>query len=315
MGIHPLPDPGPHGHNCCPVHPSEPISGLCGCGTLFCRKCSPSTVFCARCHAQHEAIARSRGQSAAIIAPKWPALNSNRYGAVSARPHERPLSHRVVIEALMLTILTVVIFAMIFQMQNRAFSFSSSAEISSFGINAGAEPVQKLTDPFQTSLMVNDGEAILSSDASYSISAKVESAKAYDDSISSAIPYDLLLSWGQMATSDVDSKLTWEQGNRQGSVSGALGGSNGANVSTSYVINHVSNNHLIPANDRIREALSTIRPGDLIKIDGRLVDVRLHTDDSRVLSVSSSKTRTDQGDGACEVIFVEHLKINEKSFR
>jgi len=299
------------------VHPSEPIIGLCGCGALFCRKCSPSAVFCARCHAQHENLTRSRSQAAVIAAPAWPAVNSTRFGAVHDHPHgphARPLSQRVLLEALTLTILTVVVFGMIFQMQNRAFSFSSAGDISGYGINAAAEPIQKQTNPFKTILAVSDGEATLSSDASYSISAKVESAKAYDDSISSVIPYDLLLTWGDMADSDVDSKLTWEQGNRQGSVSGTLGGG-GADVSTSYVINHVSNNHLVPANDRIREAMASIRPGDLVKIDGRLVDVRLHTDDSRVLAVNTSKTRVDQGDGACEVIYVEYLKINEKSYR
>lgn len=329
MGNHPS-DPGPQRQICCSVHPSEPIVGMCGCGTLFCRQCSPSSVFCASCHEKHESVARSRGESlglereqrAAVMAPRWPALHAgmpgrlhgHHYGATAVHPQARPLSHRVMLEALLLTILTVAVFGMIFQMQDRAFSFSSSGDISSFGIDARTEPVQKATSPFNTSLAVSDGEADIFSQNSYSISAKVESVKPYGDAVGELIPYDLLLAWGDMAKGDVDGRLNWEQSDRQGSVSGTLGGSDGADVSTSYVINHVSNNHLIPANSRIMAALETIRPGDLVKIDGRLVDVKLYTDDNRVLSVSSSLTRSDQGDGACEVIYVEYLKINEKSY-
>jgi hypothetical protein len=62
-------------------------------------------------------------------------------------------------------------------------------------------------------------------------------------------------------------------------------------------------------------ALRSIQPGDKISIEGRLVDVRVRTDDNRGLSMKTSTSRLDQGDGACEIIFVERIKINEKSYR
>lgn len=313
MGNHHSAEPGPQGHNYCPVHPFQPIVGMCGCGTLFCRSCSPSTVFCERCHTDHEQHSGcSRAAAAVVNQTGWLALHGN---SAHARPHSRPLPRRVLLEALLLTAVSIVVFGMILGVQNNSFSLADAGQVSSYGIDASREPVQKESSSFQNALQVDGGVARLTSDSSYSISARVESARTYDDSISATIPYDLLLAWGNMADASVEDKLIWDQSNRQGSVSGTLGGMNGAGVSSDYVINHVSNNHLIPASDRIRSALATIKPGDLVRIDGRLADLRVQTDDNRILTVQTSKSRSDQGDGACEIIFVERIKINETTYK
>lgn len=306
-----LTNPGPHGHNHCPVHPSEPISGMCGCGTFFCRLCSPSTFLCARCYNQQQSMAYTTVHSAAIAHPGWPHEGNARQG------HQLnfPLTRRVLIEALILTVLTVVILGLVLGVQNKGLSFGPTETLSSYGINTADEPLQRETAFFQATLPVDSGVATVTGGISYSISAKVESVKAYDDAVSAAVPYDLLLAWGNMADGNVDSKLTWEQADRQGVVSGTLGGATGPDISNSYVISHVSNNHLVPANSSIRTALQTIRPGDTVKIDGRLVDVKVQTDDRRVYTVQTSESRTDQGDGACEIIFVERIKINGKNYR
>lgn len=311
MGNHYLAEPGPHVDNYCPVHPSQPIVGMCGCGTLFCRSCSPSTVFCEHCHSEHERHARrNQGVAAVVSQTGWPSLHGN--GALA---HSRPLTQRVLLEALLLTTVSIIVFWMILGTQNNSFALTAASQVSSYGIDASREPVQNETSLFQNAMKVSGGVAHLVSNSSYSISARVESAKAYNDNISDTIPYDVLLAWGTMADASVYDRLDWSQNNRQGSVSGNLGGMNGADVSSDYVVKHVSNNHLIPASNRIREALATIQPGDLVKIDGRLVDVRVQMNDNRILTVQTSKSRSDQGDGACEIIFVERIKINETTYK
>jgi hypothetical protein len=214
---------------------------------------------------------------------------------------------------MLLILVAAAVIGAILGLKNQGLSLSSPRVIS-YGIDAGSEPAQYETGFFQNALPVRNGVATLSSDASYSISAKVESIRAYDDSISAAVPFDVLLAWGEMADSSVDSRLEWEQGDRQGSVSGTLKGS-GPNVSSSYVAGHVSNNHLVPANDRIRSALATIEPGDMVKIDGHLVDLRLQTSGNRVISAKTSKSRFDQGDGACEIILVDQIQINDRHYQ
>jgi len=296
--------PGPPGNNRCPVHPSEPLTGMCGCGTLFCRQCSPSMVFCARCNMEHEHLSRT-SRTAVIANPGY--HTPGRHG--HAVPQFGQITHKLILESLFMTALLVAVLAVVFNMQNQSISFGSETSSVSYGINTAKDPVQKTTTPFTTNMQLNGAMATLTSDTSYSISAKVESAKLYSDAISKAVPYDLLLAWGNMTEPDVDGKLEWDQADRQGMVSGSLGGS-GADVSSEYVINHVSNNHLVPANDNIRRAIATIKAGDVVRIDGRLVNVWVKTDDSRVLTVTTSKKRSDQGDGACEIIYVEELRIN-----
>lgn len=300
--------PGPQGQNRCPVHPSEPLIGMCGCGTLFCRQCSPSEVFCNRClHQRH--LAAHHGRQVAVAHPGWQSQHQ-------ANAHIRPLSHRVLLEALFMTILATLALAALFGFQNYSIA-SSSAQNSqksvSYGINSGTEPLQKNTSLFKTTISVPDGSATLTSDTTYTINAKVESTKGYTDMISDLVPLDVLLAWGDMAHEDVDSNLVWEQGDRKGQVSGSLGGS-GVDLSNNYVITHVSNNHLIPSSDRLALALKNIRAGDMVRIEGRLVDVKEKLDDSRVLTVNTSKTRSDQGAGACEIIYVEHLRVNGQSY-
>lgn len=213
-----------------------------------------------------------------------------------------------------MTILATLALAAMFGFQDRSLALETGRSAISYGINPGTEPVQNSTSPFQTRVSVNGGSAVLSSDSSFTINAKVESAKPYDDAISDLIPYDLLLTWGDMANEEIDSKLVWEQGDRKGQVSGSLGGASGVDISADYVIRHVSNNHLIPSNARIGKALTTIKAGDMVRVDGRLVDVRMSLNDGRVLTVNTSKTRTDQGEGACEIIYVEHLRVNGQTY-
>ncbi|MHB0866046.1 MAG: hypothetical protein ACYC6B_01940 [Thermoleophilia bacterium] len=248
--------------------------------------------------------------AAVVSQTGWPSLHGNGVDA-----HSRPLTQRVLLEALLLTTVSIIVFWMILGAQNNSFALTAASQVSSYGIDASREPVQNETSLFQNAMKVSGGVAHLASNSSYSISARVESAKAYDDNISNTMPYDVLLAWGTMADASVYDKLDWSQNNRQGSVSGNLGGMNGADVSSDYVVNHVSNNHLIPASGRIREALATIQPGDLVKIDGRLVDIRVQMNDNRILTVQTSKSRSDQGDGACEIIFVERIKINETTYK
>jgi hypothetical protein len=228
--------------------------------------------------------------------------------------HHKPLCQRVMLEALLMTIFFVSAICAIFVLFDSAPAFSDNDSFVTFGIDSTVDPIQKQAERFQFTLYTSDGSEVkLTSSTAYSISAKVESIASYDDSMSETVPYDLLLAWGRMADDDVDSTLTWEQADRRGTVSGKLGGSSGPDVDADYVITHVSNSHVIPATDEIARALDTLSAGDMVRIEGRLVDMQM-TNGDEVFSVQTSTSRTDQGDGACEIIYVENIKINENSF-
>lgn len=275
-------------------------------------------VFCARCYEKHRHISHTR--TVALAHPQFSHTGHNfRHNAGHGSIHYGKYSYsghflqRAFAEALLLTILTVLAVAALLSLSAGVMPATSEQPHVSYGGVTAAEPLQQDAPRFETTLRLAGAQVTLTSDTSYSINAKVESVKTYDDTISPAIPLDLLLAWGQMADPDIDSKLTWEQSDRRGTVTGTLGKFGKVDLTADYVINHVSNNHVIPADDRIRQGLMQIKPGDVVHIDGRLVDVRMVIG-NRVLTVSSSKSRFDQGDGACEIIYVEHLVVNDRSY-
>lgn len=295
--------PGPPVKNQCALHPDEPVTGLCGCGTFFCRKCSSSKLFCRDCVEQRELVSNHNG------------LMMAQHGATAAHPHHahRPLSQRVLLESLMMALMLAGAVWALLSFAGNSTAFSDDDHFVTYGINSSADPVQKSADIFSTSFGTASGADVsLFSDTSYSVSAKVESITAYDDSMGETVPYDLLLSWGTLARDDIGSQLKWEQADRHGTVSGSLS-EVGQGIDADYVISHVSNSHVIAANQSIAGALDTIKAGDVVRIDGRLVDIRM-VEGNQVYTVTSSKSRTDQGDGACEIIYVERIKINDTSW-
>lgn len=295
---------GPPKENLCELHPDEPVTGLCGCGTFFCRKCSASTVFCRDCFNQRELVARHND------------LALENQGAAIALPGQlqhRPLSLKIAIETFVMALMLLVSIWVLFNFYGSDTAFSGEDHFITYGIDSSAEPIQKSSAIFRASFNTASGtEVTLFSDTNYSISAKVQGIKAYDDAMGEVVPYDLLLAWGMLAEDEVDGSMTWEQSNRRGTVSGSLNDA-GREIDAGYVITHVSNSHVIAANQSIASAFDKIKPGDIIRIDGRLVDIRM-VDDNQVYTVNSSKSRTDQGDGACEIIYVERIKINEDSW-
>jgi hypothetical protein len=69
---------------------------------------------------------------------------------------------------------------------------------------------------------------------------------------------------------------------------------------------HSANMHMIPANEDIAKQLTMIDEGDLVTLTGKLVNVS--ADDG--WRWNSSLTRSDTGQGACELIYVESLSIH-----
>jgi hypothetical protein len=70
---------------------------------------------------------------------------------------------------------------------------------------------------------------------------------------------------------------------------------------------HVSNNHLITAEQRLRDRIDAIRIGDQIHLKGLLVNYSARRTPHAWRQ--SSTTRHDRGNGACEVVFVEAIDI------
>ena len=91
----------------------------------------------------------------------------------------------------------------------------------------------------------------------------------------------------------------------------------GTPLAHDYINSHVSHNHLVPANKNIASALLKIKKGDIVKIDGYLVD--LYTGNGEVIFKTSmsrdDNDSTARGGGACENIYVTQVQIGRKIYK
>jgi len=133
--------------------------------------------------------------------------------------------------------------------------------------------------------------------AGFSVDARVLSAKRYgSDREARYAPIDLALGWGRMRDDAVLSQLNISQSGRWYQYRWP----NQPPIPQDEIARSSANMHMIPSNDAVADALEDLGENDRIRIDGWLVQVEAQ-DGWRW---RSSLTRDDQGNGACEVVYV-----------
>ena len=92
--------------------------------------------------------------------------------------------------------------------------------------------------------------------------------------------------------------------------------------SSSYVGTHVAHTHIIPANDNVMGALLKVKKYDIVRLDGYLVDLYNPRTSQRYAMTSLSRSDTNatsrghnQGGGACEVMYVARVQIENKIYK
>ena len=118
-------------------------------------------------------------------------------------------------------------------------------------------------------------------------------------------PYDVGIVWGELYNNDNWRNLKWiETGNRflYWQVKDKEWYQEFGTIEGQY-----SNNHLIPSDDKIKKKIKKIQKGDIVKITGYLVNLSWN-DEKGDYNWYSSTTRSDTGDGACELIYVTDVK-------
>jgi hypothetical protein len=116
------------------------------------------------------------------------------------------------------------------------------------------------------------------------------------------VPTDLALGWGRMSDSAVLSHLDISQGGRWWRYATAA-----YPIAQQEIQSSAANMHLIPANDRVADALARTRTGDIVRLRGYLVEATRH--DTPGWRWTSSVSRTDTGGGSCELIWVDALDV------
>lgn len=143
----------------------------------------------------------------------------------------------------------------------------------------------------------------LASLAHYEIAARVLSRERYYLGWRADLsPIDLALGWGALADTAVDRFIDWHQGGRWYFFEWSAD----SPYRNDDIIPQSANVHVIPANDNVRRILLSIDRDQVLALSGQLVRV----DDPAAAASggwSSSLSRTDTGDGSCELMYVERV--------
>jgi hypothetical protein len=169
------------------------------------------------------------------------------------------------------------------------------------GILVATEPVQRDLDPPPH---FDARGHTLYARARYDITARVLRKEIYHvDGGADLAPVDLGVGWGPLSDTRVIDDLEFSQMGRFFYWHTKRGVE--LPVAANMLITHAAQMHLIPASDALESRLKRLRPGQIVTISGYLVDVR----GPAGFAWNTSLTRTDTGNGACEIVWVESLAV------
>ena len=132
---------------------------------------------------------------------------------------------------------------------------------------------------------------------------RILGSKMYsDDAQAKFSPIDYAVSWGLFAEPEIARTISVNQYDRFLNWKMAK-----VPVPQKQAMMMVSNMHIIPANPKIAKQITQVKRGDLVRLQGDLVEVK-----DKDLVWTSSLTPTDTGDGACEVFRVSSIQWIEK---
>jgi len=144
----------------------------------------------------------------------------------------------------------------------------------------------------------------LATRAYFEITARVLSREDYSwDAEAKLVPTDLALGWGRMSDSAVLAKIDVSQSGRF-----YYWRTDSWPIPRDEIEQSSANMHMIPADAGVRGALKRVRKGQLVHIEGFLVDAS----GPGGWRWKTSLTRNDTGAGACELVYVESLGVIDR---
>lgn len=167
------------------------------------------------------------------------------------------------------------------------------------GVLVDEAPRQSPLDAGEPEISV--GRFKLQPQASYRIDARLLSRERYRlDEGAALAPLDFAVGWGPMSDSSVLDALGISQSNRFFHLSWEQ-----PPIPEDQMLHHAGNMHLIAADAGVERRLDSMRAGQLVRLEGKLV--RATRDDG--WSWNTSLSRTDTGAGACELMWVTDARV------
>lgn len=139
--------------------------------------------------------------------------------------------------------------------------------------------------------------------AAYSIEGRVLSTNTHRFGPAAKLaPLDFVLGWGSMADPNIYKKLNVVQSGRFYTY---RPNEKSPRMSHKQFFGSTSNTHLVPKNKAILKQLKDIKVNQIVVLEGHLVQISGPNE----FSWSSSMYRTDMGNGACELMWVDKVTV------
>ena len=168
------------------------------------------------------------------------------------------------------------------------------------GVKAPDEPTQFNIDPL---VVYEDDDHQITAVAAFRLQAKVLGRERYRNDTEAALsPIDLALGWQRMSDQSVVDEIDISQRGRW-----YTWRTNNLPIPLRDIERCSANMHMIPKDDTVRDKLLDVRTGEIIAMEGYLVDVSA----SNGWTWNTSRTRDDTGNGACEIVWVQTFEVVE----
>lgn len=160
-------------------------------------------------------------------------------------------------------------------------------------------------DPLQRNLNVAEMQTIngyqITPLATFNVKARVLASKNYHFGREAELsPVDLALGWGRMSDETVLNQIDINQSNRF-----YFWRVDAFPIPREEIESHSANMHMIPADSHVEKILKAVRAGQVVQLNGYLIEAKA----ADGWHWKSSLTRSDTGNGACEVVLVKSVDV------
>jgi hypothetical protein len=175
-------------------------------------------------------------------------------------------------------------------------------------IDVAKDPVQDMFEKDSSVVIeIDNGEFTLAMVVRYDISGEVVCKQRFTRGWSAKIAqYDLTLCWGKITEDYVRKHIAFSHHGRWYHYRYT----GDCPVSNQYIIEHTSNNHIVPANENVSRAIGSIRTNTPVRLWGFLVDIHGVFKDNPYWWYTS-RIRTDTGAHSCEILYVTKVQIGK----
>jgi len=173
------------------------------------------------------------------------------------------------------------------------------------GIGEGEITQVPLEKPLIFTRNMNGWRYTLTADFQYIIRAKIVGKKEYSETGGDQItPMDLATAYGDVIKPAYFPYFSFAMGNRQLSTTVDYP-KYVSMLPDDYWFSHVTNNHLVFADETSHAAAHNGQVGDCVVIKGYLVDISGQGPRGEMYMRTTSTSRTDEYPAGCEVVYVE----------